>query len=223
MHEWNSQNIQKYKKKPCVVNVAFYAFVTLQSSAYHLLGNLIISPVRRQSPPPKKKRKKHKRKAFFNEPLPTLKRKSGDMSGLPWISLDFVPTCFCCLYCTPYFVFFVFSEVSPWSPLFDDSAHLWMDLLSAQGFFIRIFFFFFKKIHTEAVAVEVVTLIFLVKENLQLPFVKQFLWPQLWKDNHHNWLNQVLWAQTKANLGWCINQPDISTSSSAGAASLQNN
>lgn len=127
-----------------MVNVAFYAFVTLQSSAYHLLGNLIISPVRRQSPP-RKKRKKHKRKAFFNEPLPTLKRKSGDMSGLPWISLDFVPTCFCCLYCTPYFVFFVFSEVSPWSPLFDDSAHLWMDLLSAQGFFIRIFFFFFQK------------------------------------------------------------------------------
>lgn len=56
MHEWNSQNIQKYKKKkPCVVNVAFYAFVTLQSSAYHLLGNLIISPVRRQSRPEKKK------------------------------------------------------------------------------------------------------------------------------------------------------------------------
>jgi len=53
------------------------------------------------------------------------------MSGLPWISLDFVPTCFCCSLC-------IFRGI-PWVPLSDDSAHLWISCRP------RVFCFFFTK------------------------------------------------------------------------------
>jgi len=112
------------------------------------------------------------------------------MSGLPWISLDFVPTCFCCFLC-------IFRGI-PWVPLSDDSAHLWISCRP------RVFciFFFTKKLRKPLLSK--LLLSFLVKENLQLPFVEQFLWPSKERITIIiDWTR--FWAQTKVFVCCLVN------------------